>query len=119
MGGGTHPESIVAETEFLTVPERLELPRRRPALPGGKCRAWLKELSQTSEQVPEEKLHVLVFKCLQKDTFLCAVPCADFGGGSEKGCSPVWFCTQVQKCKKKKQFKLLFGENTATRDQRA
>lgn len=34
----------------------------------------LKKLSQTSEQVPKEKLHVVIFKCPQKDLFLCAMP---------------------------------------------
>lgn len=40
----------------------------------------LEKLSQISEQVPEEKLRVVVLECLQKDRFLCAAPRAGFGG---------------------------------------
>lgn len=57
---------------------------------------WLKKLPQTSEQVPEEKLHVVIFKSPQKDLF--CVLCLEQTLGGLRG---VVLSLYLYECKKK------------------
>lgn len=62
---------------------------------------WLEKASHISEQIPEEKLHVVVLKCLQQDRFLCAAPCAGLGGGSQRDVLRFVFVLKSRNTKRK------------------